>query len=72
MLYQQIVFAIIVSLFYNRIIGPCEVRLVTILPDQFSHTIRCSLQYRDLDDAGPYHALSYTWGDEKHQMRFKS
>ncbi|KAN0106852.1 HET domain containing protein [Hyaloscypha variabilis] len=39
-----------------------EVRLLTIIPNEFAEDIHCSLARVSLDDAPSYEALSYAWG----------
>ncbi|KAJ9129705.1 hypothetical protein NKR19_g10226 [Coniochaeta hoffmannii] len=49
---------------YNEPLGKRQIRLLSIdRSDPASQTISCRLTTYNLDDAPPYHALSYVWGD---------
>ena len=48
--------------FFNTILGPKEIRLVTLLPSsKFSSPIDCTIQTVQIDDKPEYEALSYVW-----------
>ena len=48
---------------------PRQIRLLEILPDVDSQTIRCTLRTCRLDDKPIYDALSYHWGDPSRTSR---
>jgi hypothetical protein len=47
------------------------VRVVILHAGQFADTINCTLVNGDLDGT-PYEALSYTWGEQDHDLKAKS
>ncbi|ERF69908.1 hypothetical protein EPUS_05452 [Endocarpon pusillum Z07020] len=44
-----------------------EIRLVTLEPGAWSHSIRCTIEARSFDGKPMYDALSYVWGDAKNR-----
>ncbi|KIN07745.1 hypothetical protein OIDMADRAFT_174671 [Oidiodendron maius Zn] len=50
------------SLVYNGLL-PREIRLLRLNSFSFSSEVECSLEIVKLDDAPPFEALSYCWGD---------
>ena len=40
-----------------------RIRLLRILPGRTPETLRCELEVNDLDDAPPFEAISYVWGN---------
>lgn len=43
--------------------GATQIRLLTLLPGEREHPVRCELSVNSLRDDPVYEALSYTWGD---------
>lgn len=46
-------------------LGRDEVRLIKLIPGQWSDPIRCQLFRASLDECTSYYALSYVWGSRK-------
>lgn len=46
---------------YPKLISGNSIRILTILPGTWGEPIKCDLRETQLQDSGPYKALSYTW-----------
>lgn len=49
---------------YRATLDPGEIRLVRILPGEWSDDIQCELNPESLESTKPYKALSYVWGSQ--------
>jgi hypothetical protein len=56
---------------YDSRLPQRHIRLLQLHPGQFQDPIHCNLRECHLDDALPYEALSYVWGDPSAQVEIK-